>query len=246
MIRLLFAAIYLILFLVLTIPLMLITWLIGRFHPHAGDVSSLAIVNWGFRCLWVICGIRPTVIGAERVPTDTSVLYAANHRSIFDIVVTYPLVNRPTGFIAKKEMLKAPLLNIWMMLLHCLFLDRKNPRAGLNVILKAIELEQKGISVFVFPEGTRNKDHESTELLPMHNGSFKIATKTGVPIIPVTICGTKNIMSGKVPGIRKSKIVVEFGEPIYVGELSKEEAKNVSDMLAARITETYVRNLPMT
>jgi 1-acyl-sn-glycerol-3-phosphate acyltransferase len=160
-------------------------------------------------------------------------------------VVTYPLVNRPTGFIAKKEMLKAPLLNIWMMLLHCLFLDRKNPRAGLNVILKAIELEQKGISVFVFPEGTRNKNMDSTELLPMHNGSFKIATKTGVPIIPVTICGTGNVMSKKALGIKKSKIVVEFGEPIYVGELTKEQAKNVSDMLAAQITETYVKNLPM-
>ncbi len=240
MIRIILAGLFLILFLILTIPLMLITWLIGRIFPHAGDVSSLAIVNWGFRCLQVICGIKLKVLGAERVPKDTPVLYVANHRSLFDVVVTYPLVARPTGFISKKEILKVPLLNIWMALLHCLFLDRKDPRSGMNMILKAIELEKKGISVFVFPEGTRKRDYNTDDLLMMHNGSFKIATKAGVPIVPVAIAGTENIMAKHIPFVRSAKVTIAFGEPVDPKTLSKEELKEIGNYFGRILQDSYL------
>ena len=242
MIRLILAAIYLILYLILTIPLMLITWIIGCFNPHAGDVSSLALVNWGFRCLWHICGIHATVIGQDKIPKDRPVLYVGNHRSIFDVVTCYPRVAGPTGFVSKKEILKVPLLNIWMMLLHCIFLDRKNTRAGLDMILKAIELEKKGISVFIYPEGTRNKDIESNELLPMHNGSFKIASKADVPVVPICIVGSEHILEAHLPRIRKSNIVIEYLDPIYIKDLSKEDQKNVGEYFRALIGERYVAN----
>ncbi len=242
MIRLILGLIFLILYLILTIPLMLITWIIGRINPHAGDVSSLAIVNWGFRCLWHICGVHATVIGQEKIPRDTAVLYVSNHRSIFDIVACYPRVVGPTGFISKKEILRVPLLNIWMILLHCLFLDRKNPRSGLNMILKAIEMVKKGISIFIYPEGTRIKAEDSNEIQPMHNGSFKIASKADVPVVPICIMGTEQVLEAHMPWVRKSNIVIEYLDPVYIKDLEKEDQKNVGEYFRKLIQDRYVAN----
>mgnify|MGYP002233635792 CR=1 FL=1 len=87
-----------------------------------------------------------------------------------------PAAPRLTGYIAKKEMLKYPLLRDWMKRLYCLFLDRDNPKEGLKTILTAIDYVKKGISICIFPEGTRN-DGEELSILPFHNGSFKIARR---------------------------------------------------------------------
>ena len=95
-------------------------------NPHLRDISSLRIVQWAFRVIYRICGVKLTIIGQENVPKDTPVLYVANHNSYFDIIITYALCENLTGYIAKKEMLKYPLLRDWMKRLYCLFLDRDN------------------------------------------------------------------------------------------------------------------------
>ena len=139
MIRFIFVVLFVVLFLILSTPLMLVEWIIGKFNPGLKDRSSLAIVNWAFRWVIRLSGTKVIAIGEENIPTDTAVLYVGNHRSFFDVVLTYVRVPRPTGYIAKKEMLKWPLLNIWMKNLHCLFLDRQDIKAGLKTILQAIE-----------------------------------------------------------------------------------------------------------
>ena len=103
--------------------------------------------------------------------------YIGNHRSYFDIVLSYSRCPIRTGYIAKKEMERYPLLSNWMRYLHCLFLDRKDIKQGLKTILTAIEKIKSGISICIFPEGTRNKNKDELELLPFHEGSFKIASK---------------------------------------------------------------------
>ena len=134
MIRFIFVVLFVVLFLILSTPLMLVEWIIGKFNPGLKDRSSLAIVNWAFRWVIRLSGTKVIAIGEENIPTDTAVLYVGNHRSFFDVVLTYDRVPRPTGYIAKKEMLKWPLLNIWMKNLHCLFLDRQDIKAGLKTI----------------------------------------------------------------------------------------------------------------
>ena len=157
MIRFIFLASFVILFLVFSIPLLIVEWIIGKFNMDLKNRSSLAIVNWAFRgCLW-LTGVSLTVIGEENVPKDTAVLYVGNHRSYFDILLTYTRVPRPTGYIAKKEMLRYPLLVNWMKNLHCLFLNRTDVKEGLKTILEAIDKVKSGISICIFPEGTRNK-----------------------------------------------------------------------------------------
>ena len=109
MIRFLIVVIFVVLFLVGSIPLMLIEWLIGKWNPGFRDRSSLAIVNWAWGVVIWLSGTKVIVKGEENVPKDTAVLYVANHRSIYDIVLTYVRVPRLTGYVAKKEMRKAPL-----------------------------------------------------------------------------------------------------------------------------------------
>ncbi|MCR5476654.1 MAG: 1-acyl-sn-glycerol-3-phosphate acyltransferase [Lachnospiraceae bacterium] len=245
MLRIFFAGLYVVLFLILTMPFMLVGWILKKIAPKTGDRFCLAVVNWGFRCVLRICGTDITVIGHDRIPRDTPVLYVGNHRSIFDIVLTYPLVVGPTGYLSKIENAKVPLLNIWMKLLHCLFLDRSTARTGLQTILDAIELEKNGVSIAVFPEGTRNKDPESDDLLPLHNGSFKIATKSGVPIQPMTINGAEQIFEAHKPFIRKCRVIIEYGDPIRLETLSKEELKNIGDYVGKILRDTYVKNKPL-
>ena len=114
-----------------------------------------------------------------------------------------------------------------MRYLHCLFLNRKDIKEGLKTILTAIEEVKNGISICIFPEGTRNKGDSELELLPFHEGSFKIATKTGCPVVPMAIHNSAEIFEAHFPKIRPCKVVVEYGDPIYPDQLSKEDKKHL-------------------
>lgn len=240
MIRFLLVATFVILFLVLSIPLLFIEWIIGKFNMDLKNKSSLAIVNWAFRVCLFLAGTSVTVIGEENVPKDVPVLYIGNHRSYFDILITYIRVPRPTGYIAKKEMLRCPLLSNWMKNLHCLFLDRKDIKQGLKTILTAIEKVKSGISICIFPEGTRNRVNDT--FMEFHEGSFKIAEKTGCPIIPMSINNSAQIFEDHIPKIKKAHVVLEYGKPIYPAELSKEERKHLGVYTQNIIKETYFKN----
>lgn len=240
MIRFLLVATFVILFLVLSIPLLFIEWIIGKFNMDLKNKSSLAIVNWAFRVCLFLAGTSVTVIGEENIPKDVPILYIGNHRSYFDILITYIRVPRPTGYIAKKEMLRYPLLSNWMKNLHCLFLDRKDIKQGLKTILTAIEKVKSGISICIFPEGTRNRVNDT--FMEFHEGSFKIAEKTGCPIIPMSINNSAQIFEDHIPKIKKAHVVLEYGKPIYPAELSKEERKHLGVYTQNIIKETYFKN----
>ncbi|WP_342758181.1 lysophospholipid acyltransferase family protein [Kineothrix sedimenti] len=240
MIRIIGVASFVILFLIFSIPLMIAEWILGKFNMDKKNTSSLAIVNWAFRCCLKIAGTTVTVIGEENVPLDAPVLYVGNHRSYFDILLTYTRVPRPTGYIAKKEMQKFPLLVNWMNNLHCLFLDRKDIKQGLQTILQGIEKVKSGISICIFPEGTRNKVNDT--FLPFHEGSFKIAEKSGCAIIPMSINNSGAIFEDHLPRIKKAHVVIEYGKPIYIKDMPKEERKFVGVYVQNIVKEAYFKN----
>ncbi|HIW80677.1 MAG TPA: 1-acyl-sn-glycerol-3-phosphate acyltransferase [Candidatus Acetatifactor stercoripullorum] len=240
MIRFLIVALFVILFLILSIPLLIAEWIIGRFNPALKDKSSLAIVNWAFRQVLRLAGTRVIVLGEENVPKDTAVLYVGNHRSYFDIVMTYVRVPRPTGYIAKKEMLKWPLLTNWMRNLHCLFLDRDDIKQGLKTILAGVEKVKNGISICIFPEGTRNKVPDT--FLPFHEGSFKIAEKGNVPVVPMSIVNSAAIFEDHMPKIKPATVIIEYCRPIYINELDKETRKKLGSYVSGIISERYFIN----
>lgn len=240
MIRFICVVIVLILYLVLGIPVLGVQWIIRKFRRKSADMSSLRLVQWVFRLMLCIAGVEVTVIGEENVP-DEPVLFIGNHRSYFDILITYSRCRRLTGYIAKKEMLRYPLLRDWMKRLYCLFLDRSTPKEGLKTILKAIEYVKEGISICIFPEGTRN-DGEELSMLPFHDGSFKIAEKTGCAIVPMSLNNTHAIFEQQFPRIKKTHVVLEYGAPIYPNELDKETKKHLGQFCQNIIQETINKN----
>lgn len=240
MIRFILVVIFVVSFLIFSSPVMFTLWLIGKKRPQTKDNASRCIIHWAFRCIRAIAGTNLIVRGAENIPTDQAVLYVGNHRSYFDIILSYISVPGITGFIAKKEMNRYPLLRGWMKYIHCLFLDRDDIRQGMQVILTGIEKVKSGISIFVFPEGTRNKS--DSEFLPFKAGSLKIAEKSGCPIVPVAINNSDDVFEKHLPKIYKTTVVIEFATPIYPNNLDKEARKELSDTVINTIKATYERN----
>lgn len=238
--RTILVVIFVALFLILTIPVMLVEWIVGKFNQDLKGRSSLRIVQWAFRCVLFLSGTKITVIGEENVPKDEPVVYIGNHRSYFDTVITYARVPGLCGYISKKEVDRVPLLNIWMRYLHCLFLDRDNIRQGLEMVLAAINKVKNGISICVFPEGTRNKTEE--DFLPFHNGCLKIAEKTGCAVVPMALNHTDDIFEAHSPWIRKTHVVLEYCKPVYPGKLPKEEKKKLAEIVEQTVKDTYLKN----
>ena len=241
MIRFICVCIVVIGYLILSIPILLVEWVIGKFNKRAKDISSLRIIQAVFRFILKITGADITVKGHENVPADTAVLYIGNHRSFFDILLTYVLCPNVTGYVAKKEMESIPLLSIWMRYLHCLFLDRKNIKEGMKTILLAIEEMKNGISICIFPEGTRNNGEELS-MLPFRDGALKIAEKTGCAIIPISMNNTADIFEAHFPRVKKVHVVIEYGKPIYPKELDKETRKHLGIYCHDLIQDTIKKN----
>lgn len=241
MIRLIFVALFVVLFLIIGIPVLGIEWLIGKVSKKTMDYSSLRLVQWAFNMIIKLAGIELTVIGEENI-SEGPVLYIGNHRSFFDVPITYPRCPIRTCYIAKKEMEKVPLLSTWMKRLHCLFLDRNDLKQGLKTILTAIEKVKSGISICIFPEGTRNKNEDELDMLPFHEGSFKIAAKTNCPIIPMAISGSADIWENHFPRVKKTHVILEYGKPIYIDQLEKEDKKHLGAYTQNIIHEMLVKN----
>lgn len=240
MVRLIMVAVFVVIFLIVSLPIQFVEFVIGKFSPDVKSRSSLAIVNWAFRVVLFLSGVSVTVLGEENVPKDEPVLYIGNHRSYFDIIMTYVRVPRPTGYMAKVEMLRIPSLSTWMKYLHCIFLDRSNIKAGMQSILDAIEKVKSGISICIFPEGTRNRT--DNVLLEFHDGSFKIAEKTGCPVVPMSINNAGAIWEDHLPKIKKTHVVIEYGKPIYVRDMDREQKRHLSAMVQDVIRTNYEKN----
>lgn len=221
-------------FLICSLPLLLIETIIGKFNEKWMRTSSLRIIQAVFRFVMWETGSQVTILGEENIPKDRPVLYIANHRSYFDVVLMYAHVAGLCGFIAKKEIDRVPILNLWMRKLNCLFLERDNIKQGLDTILKAIDLVKNGVSIQVCPEGTRN---HGEEMLPFKDGCFKIAEKTGCPVVPIAIAHTDDIYENHRPFIRPARVTLWFGEPIYLEGMDRSQKKHLGPMTQSVIAD---------
>ena len=243
MIRVASLAVFLVLYFLIGIPAWGVLWIVGKFDEERKQRMALSMVQGGFRCILKLCSAtKTTVIGRERIPRDQAVLYVGNHRSFFDILIIYTLVPDLTGFVAKKEMEKIPFLSTWMKLVNCLFLDRDDMKQGLKMVLDGINKLKSGISICIFPEGTRNSGEDETELMPFKEGSLKMAEKAGCLIVPVAMNHNSAIFEDQAPKVKPAHTVIEFGEPIDPKALSKEERKFLGAYTREQITEMLKKN----
>lgn len=181
-------------------------------------------------------GNRVQVENAELVP-DKPVLFVVNHQSYFDIPVLMVHLPHFAAFIAKVELEKVPMLSWWMKKMGCLFMDRKNMRQSLKVILEGIDMLKDGKSLVIFPEGTRSELGQMNAFKP---GSLKLAVKAGVPIVPVTLKNTYKVYE-EHKRVRKTELSVIFHEPIDVTALSREDVNNLHNHVHAIIKKALER-----
>jgi len=172
-------------------------------------------------------GLNLTVIGKDNIPNEPC-LFVGNHQSNFDIPAILSNMNRITGAVAKKEMDNIPIMTYWMRQIHCVFMDRENPREALKAIAEGVENLKNGYSMLIFPEGTRSKSNNMGEF---KKGSMRLAIKAGVPIVPVTLFDTYKVMEGNNGKIKNANAKLIIGKPIYLDDMSKEEKANVSDVV---------------
>lgn len=184
------------------------------------------VTKWAYSHV-VYSGAEIIVNGHENIPEDGAVLFVSNHQGIFDIGVFMGFIHKPKGYIAKIEVLKIPILRTFMKYMDCVFMDRKDMKQSAKTILEAIEILKGGHSMVLFPEGTRSKGGPVGEFKA---GSFKLATKSKVPVIPVTIDGSYKIMEANRNFIKPATIYVTVHEKIETADMTKEQLSKLPEM----------------
>ncbi len=201
----------------------LVYLLLRVLHIEGAAQRILELATGGWASFMIkASGSKVEVVGRENIPQGP-VLFVANHQSYFDIPVFMVYAPKFVAFIAKVELEKIPVLSWWMKKMGCLFMDRKDLRQSLKIILEGIESLKAGRTMVIFPEGTRGKNGEMSDFKP---GSLKLAVKAGVPIVPVTLKDTYKVFEAN-NRIRKSKITMYFHEPIDVTALSRDEVTSL-------------------
>ncbi len=173
-----------------------------------------------------LAGVDVTVVGAENIPKDQTVLFVGNHQSNFDIPILLKYIQGNKGFIAKQELEKLPIINRWMTAIKCVFMNRENMRKSAIAINQGIKYLKNGTSIVVFPEGTRSRDGVPLEF---KQGALKLATKSGVPIVPVTIKGSVDIMASGSLWIKPAKVEVIFSSIVSPKDYPEKETKRITD-----------------
>ena len=202
--------------------------------------ASFYARKWS-KLLLNIAGIDLQVVGLEKLQDQESYLFVSNHQGYFDIPTLLYGLDRPLGFIAKIETKKMPLVHQWMEAIGCVFMDRGDFRQSIGAINQGADLLKEGHNMVIFPEGTRSPDGH---LLPFKPGSIKMATKARVPIVPVTIDGTINIMPKDKWAIRPGRVVLYIEDPIGVDEEyfldTKEVTKVVEGVISNRLKKQMI------
>ena len=204
----------------------------------AGDLDTVEqivkanIPRWS-RGILRVTGARMTVEGQQNIPAGPCV-FVGNHRSYYDIPILLTALDAPHGILAKEELEKIPLLNRWMKLLGCVFVKRDDIRASVKALNDATAIVESGRSFVIFPEGTRYKGEEGGAG-EFKAGAFRIAVKTGAPVVPVAVTGARALFEANGNRCRPGGVRIKIMSPIQTAGMSKAEQKQLPDAVRQSI-----------
>lgn len=224
--------IYCIIVIILTLFLRLYLFVIRRTKLREKyDYYLYKMVNGWARYTLKIIGVKVNIKGLENLPKENC-LFVSNHQGNADFLVLMSELDKHLGFLAKKEILKIPVIRTWMKEMHCVFIDRENIRESLKAINKGIENLNNGYSMLIFPEGTRSKSHKLGEF---KKGSMKMALKASVPVVPIVIDNSFKVFEEGKGKLKASIINMSILEPINVSDLTKDEKASLADIVKNKI-----------
>lgn len=217
------------LLLILGPPVLFVSWLAG----HKEWVYPWG--NFGGR-LWLrLSGMKVKVRGLEHLDAQQSYVFVINHRSYLDTATAFCYLGRRIGILAKKELLKVPILGYGMGYVNIMAIDRSNRERAIETVQAATHRLRSGISFAVFAEGTRARPGQ---FLPFKKGAFYMAKDAGVPVVPVAMKNTDKLMGKGTGEARPGTIEMVVLEPIPTLSLRTDE--DVEQLIAkahARIAE---------
>jgi 1-acyl-sn-glycerol-3-phosphate acyltransferase len=203
-------------------PVGLLCFIVGLFGLRKpAELFMYQVARGWARTVIALSGCRITVQGRENIPKNGGMCFVSNHGSIFDILLILAYAGRPFGFVAKKELIYIPLLNMWIALLGGFFIDRRNVRKALRTIDKGIGRIRAGGAMIIFPEGHRSRGQG---LLPFRPGSLRLATQAEAPIVPVALAGSYDVFE-KNYRLNPAPVGVSFGTPIPTAGLPPGDRK---------------------
>ncbi|MFP3982361.1 MAG: lysophospholipid acyltransferase family protein [Desulfurivibrionaceae bacterium] len=186
------------------------------------------------RILLKVAGVEVTVEGMENIEKDKTYIFAANHQSQFDIFAMHAAFPHEFRWLAKKELFRIPLFGMAMRLAGYLEVDRSHGRQAMKSLVEAAKTIARGSSVIIFPEGTRTPDGR---LQRFKGGSTVIAVKSGVPMVPVAITGTYEILpKGKLLA-RPGRITIRVGEPVDTAGFTMKQKHELADLVHDKVAE---------
>ena len=177
--------------------------------------------------------IELVVSGTENIPSEGGFLLYSNHQGMFDVLAIAATCEQPLGTVLKKELKDVPFLKQVIACTKSFAMDREDVRQSLTVIQNLIKEVDSGRNYLIFPEGTRSKS--TNELLEFHNGSFRCATKTKCPVIPIALVDCYKVLDQK--GSKPITVQIHYLEPIYYEEYQNLNTKELAALVRDRIEQ---------
>ncbi len=176
------------------------------------------------------------VLGIENIDLNETYFVVSNHLGMVDIAAIMKAFPKYVSFVSKKELSKIPVFSRWMRNLGSVFMDRESVRDSIKELNLGVENLKKGINLCIFPEGTRSLTKEIGEF---KKGSFKMAIKANVKILPTVLVGTRSVYEENGNRVCAGDVKVIFLNPIDINELSSDDVKNLHKIVRNKIEDTY-------
>ncbi len=215
--------------LILTVPAAIAQIIGHKFSPTARNFKRWAGL-WS-RSILLFGGYRVRVIEDVKLDEDAPYVFISNHQNLLDILALAGYLPYPFGFVAKQELSSVPVLGLAIRNSASVFLDRSDPRMAVQSLQKAGERIRNGMSVLLFPEGTRSY---GPALQPFKKGAFTLAIEAGVPIVPVVMVDGYRLMHEKRWASRPGSITIRVLEPIRIAGMTRKQMPE----LIRRLEET--------
>ncbi len=215
--------------LVLAVPI-IVAGLFSRTGNFAFSLSKL----WAYTML-AASFVRTEIKNKEKIREGTSYIIISNHQSLYDIIALVTRLGIQYRWFIKKEVLKIPLFGYGLYASRNIFIDRSNTAKAIESINKGIDRLPQGVSIMVFAEGTRSPDGQIHEF---KKGGFVTAVRRNIPILPVTVNGSRRILPKKSLAVTPGKIQVVIGDPIDMSRYTMDDVQVLID----RTRDTIIAN----
>ncbi len=226
--------IYLMSFLITGIGAVLVIFYGLLVNPFA-EFNNRVIRRWA-RAILSVAGVKLEVEGKEHLNPDQPYVYMVNHLSTFDIPATALILPGTVRFIAKKELFRIPLFSMGMRAVGMIKIDRGNSEEARKTINEAVVTLRQGVSIIIFPEGTRSR---TGEIQPFKKGGFILAVNSQNPIVPVSISGSQYVQRKKSLVLVPGRIRIRIMPPLRTEGMGMEERNTLLKEVRDQIIDAY-------